>query len=285
MPANPIIRVLRTLAENASANPLDVLKIKSALGVLGHYEAPEWGLSEFPEPALFKAIQNFQRQHSLQADGVMKPGGPTEDTLRLSLSRDQADTALYATARTLQDMGRNGDTILAHLTPVEAQLLHDITDGASINPPTGLLEFWHDYESEAYGVGDCDQNSGPDRGDNDSDSNDNPNDTRANPDGQDTLGGGNSLTAPATASTSVPDFAREETIDKPRTRTVLTPDNDPSFSAGFFDKKDTEKPPTTPSPKQMTQKNATVPETSMSPGVTPAEQVRNIEKAQKFTEK
>lgn len=139
MTSNPTIRVLRPLAANASANPLDVLKIKSALGVLGHYEAPEWGLSEFPEPSLFQAIQTFQRQHKPQVDGVMKPGGPTEDSLRVSLSPNQTDTALYATARTLQSMGRNGDTILAHLTPGEAQLLDRITDGASINPATGLL--------------------------------------------------------------------------------------------------------------------------------------------------
>jgi hypothetical protein len=39
-------------------------------------------------------------------------------------------------------MGRNGDTVLAHLSPAEAQVLHAITDGGSINPKTGLLEFW-----------------------------------------------------------------------------------------------------------------------------------------------
>ncbi len=39
-------------------------------------------------------------------------------------------------------MGRHGDTILAHITPAEAELLHRVTDGGSINPVTGLPEFF-----------------------------------------------------------------------------------------------------------------------------------------------
>ncbi|PCI41772.1 MAG: hypothetical protein COB46_02305, partial [Rhodospirillaceae bacterium] len=42
----------------------------------------------------------------------------------------------------MQSKGRNGDTILAHISPAEAQLLHDVTDGGSINPETGLPEFF-----------------------------------------------------------------------------------------------------------------------------------------------
>ena len=45
-------------------------------------------------------------------------------------------------AQQLQSMGRNSDTILAHITPAEAQLLNDVTDGGSINPDTGLPEFF-----------------------------------------------------------------------------------------------------------------------------------------------
>jgi peptidoglycan hydrolase-like protein with peptidoglycan-binding domain len=140
MSTNAAIRVLEPLAP--SANALDVLKIKSAMATLGYYEVPEWGLSQFPDPALFKAIQAFQRKHGLKADGVMKPGGPTEASLRATLTPQQTGTALYATARTIQALGRNGDTLLAHITPEEAHLLDAITDGASINPTTGLLEFW-----------------------------------------------------------------------------------------------------------------------------------------------
>lgn len=45
-------------------------------------------------------------------------------------------------AAALAKYGRRGDTVLAHITPKEAMMLHKATDGGSINPKTGLLEFW-----------------------------------------------------------------------------------------------------------------------------------------------
>ena len=45
-------------------------------------------------------------------------------------------------AALLQGMGRGGDTILAHINPQEAMLLDAVTDGGSINPVTGMPEFW-----------------------------------------------------------------------------------------------------------------------------------------------
>ena len=49
-------------------------------------------------------------------------------------------------ARLLQDKGRNGDTILAHITPREAALLREQGGAGTINPETGLPEFYdEDY--------------------------------------------------------------------------------------------------------------------------------------------
>jgi len=175
---------------------------------------------------------------------VMKPDGETEEALRNAMSPEQTDTALNVTACTLQSMGRNGDTILAHITPAEAQLLDSITDGASINPDTGLLEFWHDYEAEAYGVGSIEQNSGSDRGDKGSNGrNDKGSTTPDTLGSQDTLGGGTSLTPVGKTNTDTPDIS-EDTSTKNRTRrSVLAPDNDLSFTAGFFDKKGAKESP------------------------------------------
>lgn len=47
-------------------------------------------------------------------------------------------------ARLLQDKGRNGDTILAHITPREAALLREQGGAGTINPETGLPEFYDD---------------------------------------------------------------------------------------------------------------------------------------------
>jgi len=145
--------VRQPLAANANAHPLDVLKMKSLLMALGHYEPPAWGLSEYPDPALFDALRQVQRQCGLMVDGMMNPGGETEQMLLSSLSVGQADAAIRAAANALQGMGRNGDAILAHLTPEEAKWLDAVTDGASVHPATGLLEFWIDSKIPAQNTG------------------------------------------------------------------------------------------------------------------------------------
>lgn len=71
------INIHAPLAHNSNSSPLDVIKIKAALSSLGHYEAPNWGVSIFPDSALFDAIRTFQKSQGLKVDGVMKPGGET----------------------------------------------------------------------------------------------------------------------------------------------------------------------------------------------------------------
>jgi len=118
-----------TLSSNSAANAEDVIATKIFLRNQGHYTPPEWGISQFPDRAMFDALKAFQKSQGLKVDGVMMPEGETE-------------TAIKAQAQKLQSKGRNGDTILAHISPAEAQLLHDVTDGGSINPETGLPEFF-----------------------------------------------------------------------------------------------------------------------------------------------
>lgn len=69
------------LAASASAHPADVTMVKGALTRLGFYQAPDWGIDEFPDRALFDAIQAFQKASGLKADGVIDPGGKTEEML------------------------------------------------------------------------------------------------------------------------------------------------------------------------------------------------------------
>lgn len=71
-------------------------------------------------------------------------------------------------AEALANKGRGGDTILAHITPEEAMMLHHSTDGGSINPVTGLPEFfltddpgWSDIVNDPPGYGeDIDRHGG-----------------------------------------------------------------------------------------------------------------------------
>ena len=137
----PMAQCRKKLAASASTDPLDVLKTKVVLQTLGHYQAPDWGVSPYPDTALYDAIKAFQTAQGLKVDGVINPDGETEAALSQALTPHRATRAVQATAQALQDLGRSGDELLAHITPEEAQLLDAITDGASINPHTGLLEF------------------------------------------------------------------------------------------------------------------------------------------------
>lgn len=132
-----LLKLDRPLAANAATDPNDVHDIKALLTDLGFYEVPDWGVSGYPDRALFDAIRAYQKECGLKVDGVLKPEGETEASLRALQAR-----ALKPMAAKLQAMGRNGDTILAHITPAEAQLLDAVTDGGSISPETGLPEFF-----------------------------------------------------------------------------------------------------------------------------------------------
>jgi hypothetical protein len=52
------------------------------------------------------------------------------------------DTKLKQIAQDLQSYGRNGDTMLAHITPEEAEILTLLGGSGTINPNTGLPEYF-----------------------------------------------------------------------------------------------------------------------------------------------
>lgn len=60
-------------------------------------------------------------------------------------------------AKLLAQQGRGGDTMLAHITPREAELLNAVTDGGSVNPKTGLPEF---YDESQQGTAEGDSGMG-----------------------------------------------------------------------------------------------------------------------------
>jgi len=60
----------------------------------------------------------------------------------LNGTSDLAEIAAMLTSK-----GRGNDTLLAHITPREAEILKAAGGSGTTNPETGLLEF---YEGEAY---------------------------------------------------------------------------------------------------------------------------------------
>jgi len=68
---------------------------------------------------------------------------------RLLRADIQETSDLKSIAKTLANKGRGNDTILAHITPKEVKLLKEAGGAGTVNPDTGLLEFydWSNYES------------------------------------------------------------------------------------------------------------------------------------------
>jgi hypothetical protein len=62
-------------------------------------------------------------------------------------------TNLSSVAQILADQGRRGDTMLAHITPEEAQMLQAAGGAGTVNPMTGLPEFYRGKTTYFGGAG------------------------------------------------------------------------------------------------------------------------------------
>ena len=78
------------------------------------------------------------------------------------MMRQMNPESLKGMASLLQQYGRNGDTILAHINPREAMLLNNVTDGGSVNPMTGMPEFSEEgSDMDGPGIGGAETASNP----------------------------------------------------------------------------------------------------------------------------
>ena len=73
----------------------------------------------------------------------------TKKLARLLRADIQESSDLKSIAKMLAGKGRGGDTILAHITPKEVNLLKDAGGAGTVNPETGLLEFYDGFEDFA----------------------------------------------------------------------------------------------------------------------------------------
>lgn len=63
---------------------------------------------------------------------------------------------LAAAAENLREKGRYGDTVLAHITPEEAGILQLLGGSGTVNPYTGLPEFWNPWKDIKRGLSSLD---------------------------------------------------------------------------------------------------------------------------------
>jgi hypothetical protein len=71
----------KTLGADYSVNLDDSLRAKKTFRKLGFFKTPSYGLTPYPDDALFGAIKGFQSANGLRRDGIMKPGGETARAL------------------------------------------------------------------------------------------------------------------------------------------------------------------------------------------------------------
>jgi len=69
----------------------------------------------------------------------------TKKLARLLRADIQETSDLKSIAKMLADKGRGGDTLLAHITPKEVKLLKEAGGAGTVNPDTGLMEFYDEY--------------------------------------------------------------------------------------------------------------------------------------------
>jgi hypothetical protein len=139
----PMIRGFRLrepLRADASANLDDALDAKKALRRLGDFEAPDYGLTPYPDRPLFDAVRRFQRREGLAEDGIMNPGGPTEAALDARLKKQPSVRAPIDRERASLPRSGTGDSGASlpmareELSPGPKSADLPGTDGAGSNP-------------------------------------------------------------------------------------------------------------------------------------------------------
>jgi hypothetical protein len=116
---------------------------------MGYPSLGSFGGNNAPAPQqVFDGYSKFGGNNS---GGIGSVGGQSMSLGNLSVNFNPSGGAsfakggqvhgLKAVAQELQDMGRGGDTMLAHINPQEAALLKRMGGSGTINPATGLPEF------------------------------------------------------------------------------------------------------------------------------------------------
>ena len=104
-------RVKKTIGSSWNVDEDDVVKTKTALKKTGDYNAPDWGVTGYPDQDMFDGLKSFQKREGLEVDGVMKPDGPTEKRLRQKLQPPRAaETATASTMARKSDQANAGAT-------------------------------------------------------------------------------------------------------------------------------------------------------------------------------
>jgi len=146
--ANEISSVLETLVY-MSQNPAEYNQLRQNLintDALDPEDLPE----EYDPEFLGAMISLLHEMQLMQFEGAQAPmmdmppvqGADAMQGIDGGQPMAMAQGGLADMAAYMASQGRNGDTMLAHITPAEAQLLKSRGGSGTINPVTGLPEFF-----------------------------------------------------------------------------------------------------------------------------------------------
>jgi len=123
--------LLNNMVDEILANPQQYDQIRAKYIEMG---APEELLPEQFDPGFFAAMNMAvdQMVGAPAGEQAFAKGGIAE---------------LTPVSKAIADYGRNGDTMLAHITPAEARMLRRKGGSGTINPETGLPEFFNLFKS------------------------------------------------------------------------------------------------------------------------------------------
>jgi hypothetical protein len=128
------LELLNNMVDEILANPDQYAEIRAKYKEMG---APDEILPEQFDPQFFAALNMAVDQMIGEPAGVQAfaKGGIAE---------------LSPVAKAIASYGRNGDTMLAHITPAEARMLRRRGGSGTINPDTGLPEFFLGFVGKAF---------------------------------------------------------------------------------------------------------------------------------------
>lgn len=95
---NNALRLSDSVGSDRHVEEEDTLKTKNALQRLGRYDTPEYGMTPYPDAAMFNAIGKFQKERNLYQDRIMNPGGETETAMNKELGRVGSNSELSPTS-------------------------------------------------------------------------------------------------------------------------------------------------------------------------------------------
>jgi hypothetical protein len=126
--------------EYMSQNPDQYPELRQRLidsGMMDPDDLPE----TYDAAYLGMAIMVLNEYQASRVEGAQAPMQMAPEVENLG-PMPMAEGGLANVAQYLASRGRNGDSMLAHITPAEAQLLKQAGGAGTINPETGLREFF-----------------------------------------------------------------------------------------------------------------------------------------------